>query len=103
MPVSTHAVCQLCRAFNSLLESHCKACAAPLASITSKLKALLKRLAVAKKNGFEIDDGLFCDCCDAHQPMEATICGVCEEELPDDHEKLSILILRIEQATKSKA
>ncbi|KDO22637.1 TKL protein kinase [Saprolegnia parasitica CBS 223.65] len=99
--VSTRAVCQLCRASNSLLASHCEACAGPLATTASKLKALLKRLAVAKKNGFEIDDGLFCDCCDAHQPMEATICSVCEEELPTDHEQLSILILRIEQATKS--
>ncbi|KDO18992.1 TKL protein kinase [Saprolegnia parasitica CBS 223.65] len=81
--VSTRVACQLCRASNSLLESHCEACKGPLASVASKLKVLLKRLAVAKKNGFEIDDGL------------------CDEELPDDQEKLRILLLRIEQATKA--
>ncbi|KDO21001.1 TKL protein kinase [Saprolegnia parasitica CBS 223.65] len=82
--VNTRVACQLCRASNSLLELHCQACKGPLASVASKLKVLLKRLSVAKKNGFEIDDGL------------------CDEELPDDQEKLRILLLRIEQASPAQ-
>ncbi|EQC30468.1 TKL protein kinase [Saprolegnia diclina VS20] len=101
MLVSTRVVCQLCRASNSLLESHCEACAGSLAPVASKLKVLLKRLAVAKKNGFEIDDGLVCVCCDTLHSMTATICDECDDELPDDQEKLRILLRRIEQASKA--
>ncbi|EQC30458.1 hypothetical protein SDRG_11778 [Saprolegnia diclina VS20] len=101
--VSTHVVCQLCHASNSLLESHCEACVEPLASVASKLQVLLKRLAAAKKNGFEIDDGLVCVCCDAHHSMTATICDECADELPNDNEKLRILVLRIEQKTMAQA
>ncbi|EQC25443.1 hypothetical protein SDRG_16689 [Saprolegnia diclina VS20] len=64
---------------------------------------LLKRLAVAKKNGFEIEDDLFCGGCESYQPMKATSCDECDDALPDDPEKLRILVLRIEQATTSKA
>ncbi|EQC30461.1 TKL protein kinase, variant 1 [Saprolegnia diclina VS20] len=101
MLVSTRVVCQLCRASNSLLQTHCEACAGSLAPVASKLKVLLKRLAVAKKNGFEIDDGLVCVCCETHHSMTATICDECDDELPDDQEKLRILVLRIEQAANT--
>ncbi|EQC30467.1 hypothetical protein SDRG_11785 [Saprolegnia diclina VS20] len=101
MLVSTRVVCQLCRASNSLLESHCEACAGSLAPVASKLKVLLKRLAVAKKNGFEIDTGLVCVCCETHHSMTVTICDECDDELPDDQEKLRILLLRIEQAANA--
>ncbi|KDO22633.1 TKL protein kinase [Saprolegnia parasitica CBS 223.65] len=83
--LSTRVVCQLCQTSSSLLQTHCEGCAEELAPAASKIKVLLKRLLVAKKNGLETYDGLV----------------VCEEELPTDIEKLRILILRIEQATKS--
>ncbi|KDO18414.1 serine/threonine protein kinase [Saprolegnia parasitica CBS 223.65] len=101
--VSTQIVCQLCRVSNSLLQMHCQGCAEELATVASKLKTLLRRLSVAKKNGLEIDDDLVCTCCDTHQPMEAMTCDNCDDALPDDQEKLRLLVLRIEQATKSKA
>ncbi|KDO17811.1 TKL protein kinase [Saprolegnia parasitica CBS 223.65] len=101
--VSTQIVCQLCRVSNSLLQTHCQGCAEELASVPSKLKTLLKRLSVVKKSGWEIDDDLVCTCCDTHQPMEATTCDNCDDALPDDQEKLRILVLRIEQVSKSKA
>ncbi|EQC30453.1 hypothetical protein SDRG_11773 [Saprolegnia diclina VS20] len=74
-----------------------------VAPVASKLEVLLKRLAVAKKNGFEIDDGLVCVSCATLHSMTATICDVCDDELPDDQEKLRILLLRIEQASTSSA
>ncbi|KDO18794.1 TKL protein kinase [Saprolegnia parasitica CBS 223.65] len=101
--ISTQIVCRLCHASNWLLQTHCQGCAEELAPVAFKLKMLLKRLIVAKKNGFEIDDDLFCDYCNTHQPIKATTCDNCDDALPDDHEKLRILMLRIEKVTKSKA
>ena len=96
-------MCQLCLASNSLLQTHCESCAEELASVASKFQVLLKRVAVAKKNGLKIYDGLVCVYCGAQQSMEVTACSECDEVLPNDQAKLSILLRRIEKPTKSTA
>ncbi|KDO22630.1 TKL protein kinase [Saprolegnia parasitica CBS 223.65] len=101
MLVSTHFVCQLCFASNSLPQTHCETCAEEVASVALKFQVLLKRVAVAKKNGSRIYDGLVCICCGAPQSMEATACSECNEALPNDQAKLNILLRRIEKTTKS--
>ncbi|KDO18215.1 TKL protein kinase [Saprolegnia parasitica CBS 223.65] len=83
--VSTRIVCQACT------------------SSATKLKVLQKRLSVAQKNGVEIDTRLLCVCCNAWQTIDATICDVCEDDMPDDDAKLRILVQRIAIATKSAA
>ncbi|KDO18259.1 hypothetical protein SPRG_16140 [Saprolegnia parasitica CBS 223.65] len=101
MLVSTQFMCQLCFASNSLLQTHCESCTEELASTLTKLQVVLKRVAVAKKKELKINDGLVCICCDAQQSMEATACSECNEALPNDQSKLSILLRRIEKMTKA--
>ncbi|EQC30454.1 hypothetical protein SDRG_11774 [Saprolegnia diclina VS20] len=103
MLVSTQFVCQLCFAFNSLLQTHCESCAEELTSAPAKRQVLLKRMAVAKKKGLGIYDGLVCICCGAQQSMEAAICSECDEALPNDQAKLCILQRRIEKTIKPTA
>ncbi|OQR80628.1 hypothetical protein ACHHYP_20869 [Achlya hypogyna] len=67
-----------------------------------KLKGLLRRIAVAKKRGLEITTTLPCFVCNEPYPITATVCDECEfDELPDDSEKLRLLIKIVERAVKT--
>ncbi|OQR83454.1 hypothetical protein ACHHYP_14690, partial [Achlya hypogyna] len=99
--VSTTMVCALCKTSNSVLAVTCGNCGAATAADATKLKALLKRIAVAKKRGMDIDPSLPCVVCDTNNDMTAVVCEECEDDLPDDGFKLKILVAIVDRATKA--
>ncbi|OQR89304.1 hypothetical protein ACHHYP_06362, partial [Achlya hypogyna] len=99
--VSTTLVCPLCKTTNSVLASACKHCAAPSTDVATKLRALLKRIEAAKRRGIAIDTTFPCVVCETPNTMTATVCGECDDELPDDTLKLKIIVAIIERAMQA--
>ncbi|OQR85695.1 protein kinase, partial [Achlya hypogyna] len=100
--VSTAMVCPLCQNSHSIEAETCPDCGSPTPTPAMKLKGLLQRVAVAKKRGIDITTTLPCFVCNEPYPIMATVCEECEfDELPDDAEKLRLLVKIVERAAKA--
>ncbi|EQC27524.1 hypothetical protein SDRG_14724 [Saprolegnia diclina VS20] len=96
--VSTRLVCQVCNFLNSIIDTHCGHCRTPLPGATAKLKILLKRVEVVQSKGGASDAAVVCQVCETLNAMADAVCRDpdCKESLPNDAEKLCILVRRIE-------
>ncbi|OQR85191.1 protein kinase [Achlya hypogyna] len=99
--VNTSMVCSECHAAHSIEATECPDCSAPTPSPAKKLRSLLLRIEVANKRGLQITTTLPCLVCYAAKPFTATACDECEMyEMPDDTEKLRLLVKIVERAVK---
>ncbi|OQR80629.1 hypothetical protein ACHHYP_17402 [Achlya hypogyna] len=86
--LSTDMQCSLCKASHAIVAATCPSCNAPTPTPTTKLKAILQSVAVAKTQGVDIEATLPCDICDAANDVAATSCEACGEEYRNPDKKL---------------
>ncbi|KDO17837.1 hypothetical protein SPRG_16621 [Saprolegnia parasitica CBS 223.65] len=75
-------------------------CGEMLPDASAKLTLLLKRAEVANAKGFSVDLSIECDICETTNTMTAATCAdsYCGRKLPNDAEKLRILVRRFDLA-----
>ncbi|KDO26746.1 hypothetical protein SPRG_20544 [Saprolegnia parasitica CBS 223.65] len=96
--VSSRLVCQVCNYLNSMADVRCEHCRTDLPGAATKLKILLKRVQVVQSKGAAIDATVVCQVCETLNVMADAVCRDpdCNESLPNDAEKLRIVVRRIE-------
>ncbi|OQR86003.1 protein kinase [Achlya hypogyna] len=86
--VSTEIQCPVCGASCAIVAAACPECGEAAMQTRTKLKVLLQRIVRANDSGMEIDTTLPCIACDSANDITSSMCNMCEEELPDDADKL---------------
>ncbi|OQR81094.1 protein kinase [Achlya hypogyna] len=91
--LSTEMACSMCKISHSMANDKCPHCVVPLPqSATMKLQRLLERVAVAKEMGTQIETAQLCRVCGSANDITITKCSACDNEMPNDDEKLRLLV-----------
>ncbi|OQR82291.1 ankyrin repeat domain-containing protein 50-like [Achlya hypogyna] len=92
-----NATCSHCAASFSISATMCSNCNST-PSAASNLRVLLYRITEATHSGIVVQTTLPCQVCDEACPFTATECVECHNELPNDAEKLQLLINIVDRA-----